>query len=325
MNAARKSVSENRPPSYAQEAVALSQVTLWQGVKPLIFDWSCIALTITAAVKISTWWAYALSLIVVASRQHALLVIVHEASHYRLSKTKWLNNLISNTFAAYPIFFCTDGYRANHMKHHRYLNSSQDPDWVRKTPLKEWQFPQKRSELMGSFLKIAATGWLKIILLFYALSGIGSKATYTQKESFVVLIQKMAFYCVAGLLLFKFDLWKVALLYWVVPFLLVFPMIERGRSIAEHFALPYRDEHSQSRNVICGPIEAFVFGPHNVRYHLTHHLYPSVPQYNLPKLHKLMLKNREYQEIAHENDAYFFGGKNSVLSDILAQSPKENS
>ena len=34
----------------------------------------------------------------------------------------------------------------------------------------------------------------------------------------------------------------------------------------------------------------------NVGYHIEHHLYPGVPYYNLPKLHKLLMGNQSYKE-----------------------------
>ena len=96
----------------------------------------------------------------------------------------------------------------------------------------------------------------------------------------------------------------------------VFPSIQRTRSIAEHFGLPYEHEFNGTRNVISGPIETFMFGPHNVRYHLVHHLFPTVPQYNLKKLHEeLMKKSPLYAQHAHNNSSYFAPGK-SVLKDL---------
>jgi fatty acid desaturase len=94
-------------------------------------------------------------------------------------------------------------------------------------------------------------------------------------------------------------------------------VIERVRSISEHFALPYTHDFNQTRNIHCSPLEAFIFGPHNIRYHLTHHLHPSVPQYNLPALHKALMQDPEYAAHAHENDAYFYGGKKSVFQELI--------
>jgi fatty acid desaturase len=46
---------------------------------------------------------------------------------------------------------------------------------------------------------------------------------------------------------------------------------------------------------------------HNVHYHVDHHPYPSVPYYNLPRLHTLLLTQPEYVARAHVTNGYFRG------------------
>ncbi|MEZ4830029.1 MAG: fatty acid desaturase [Bacteroidia bacterium] len=53
--------------------------------------------------------------------------------------------------------------------------------------------------------------------------------------------------------------------------------------------------------------ESFFISPHQVGYHLEHHLYPGVPFYHLPKLHKLLRKQDEYVEKAHLTQGYTTG------------------
>ena len=47
--------------------------------------------------------------------------------------------------------------------------------------------------------------------------------------------------------------------------------------------------------------------PHHVNYHLEHHLYPAVPHYHLPRLHRLLLQKGALQ-----------GAEVRDLSDTLA-------
>src|SRR5438445_11912 len=53
--------------------------------------------------------------------------------------------------------------------------------------------------------------------------------------------------------------------------------------------------------------EKFLLAPHNVHYHVDHHLYPSVPYYNLPRLHAQLLAQPEYMARAHITDGYCTG------------------
>lgn len=296
--------------------IQLSKLSPLKGLSPLIFDWSVIVAAITVSIMLPSMLVYLAAVILIASRQHALLIVVHDAAHYRLAKDHSLNDLISNAFAAFPNFFCTHMYRINHLKHHRHLNSMQDPDWARKANQSEWTFPQTRFQLMKTFGKILAIGWFKMLLVFAHFSGVLQKESYTTKPGRWLLIQKCAFYSVAAGLIYYLNLGAAFFAYWLVPFLVVLPIIERIRSISEHFGLSYANDFNQTRDILCTPAEAFMFGPHNIRYHLSHHLYPSVPQYNLPQLHERLMQDPEFAKTAHQNDSYFLFGSKSVFSDL---------
>ena len=77
--------------------------------------------------------------------------------------------------------------------------------------------------------------------------------------------------------------------------LTVLQPILRLRAICEHgatadFSSPLTAARSES-NQAAEPANvlgrALLF-PHHVNYHLEHHLYPAVPHYHLPRLHRLL-------------------------------------
>ena len=85
-------------------------------------------------------------------------------------------------------------------------------------------------------------------------------------------------------------------------------MFQYIRSVAEHFGgLSYDNLLSSTRTVRTPFIEKFFIAPHNVGYHLEHHLYPGVPYYNLPKLHQLLMERGNYKEEAHITNGYTQG------------------
>lgn len=297
------------------DVLELSKIHFWRGLSYLAFDWVVILTSIYSALVWQAWWTYALAIILIASRQHALLVLVHEGAHFRLANNHKLNDSISQYFAAFPIFFCTVGYRQNHLRHHRHLNSMKDPDWERKIHLTEWQFPQNARQLAKTFLKILATSWYKLLVLFYNLSGLKDLNTYRDKKTRSVLLQKLAFYSLLGFVFYSMNSMTILIYFWLVPYLFVFPLIERVRSISEHFALPYADQYSQTRDVLCLPLEGFIFGPHNIHYHLVHHLYPSIPHYHLAEFRERLLKDPDFSQKASQNDGYFWG-QQSVFKDV---------
>lgn len=318
MHALRKTdPSTARGDTVTHTVTQLSRLSFAKSLQALVFDWVFIAGAISLSLYFKSTWVYLIAIVIIAARQHALLMLVHEGAHFRMAKNHSLNNVLTDLFAAFPIFFCTTAYRRNHLKHHRFLNSMEDPDWARKVSIPEWTFPQTRSQLRNTMFKVMATGWYQMIRLFINFSGVLDKQTYTSTASLKLLSMKIAFYSAALVIIYKFDLGFTVFSYWIVPFLFILPVLERIRSISEHFALSYADDFNQTRDVLCSPVEAFLFGPHNIRYHLSHHLYPSVPQYNLPRLHEKLLQQPDFADLAHQNDAYFWFGKKSVLKDLI--------
>ena len=47
----------------------------------------------------------------------------------------------------------------------------------------------------------------------------------------------------------------------------------------------------QTAETLSSPVEAFFLSPHSISHHLTHHLYPSVPFYNLRAARQLLEAN----------------------------------
>jgi fatty acid desaturase len=95
---------------------------------------------------------------------------------------------------------------------------------------------------------------------------------------------------VAALLAFAASGYLVQyLVLWVLPLVTVVQAILRLRAIAEHGATTDFSSPLTAARTNRGPawLRWLIF-PHNVNYHVEHHLYASVPQYNLPRLHAEM-------------------------------------
>src|SRR5260221_10682423 len=81
------------------------------------------------------------------------------------------------------------------------------------------------------------------------------------------------------------------LVLWVLPLVTVVQAILRLRAIAEHGATTDFSSPLTAARTNLGPawLRWLIF-PHNVNYHVEHHLYASVPQYQLPRLHQEMTR-----------------------------------
>ena len=89
-------------------------------------------------------------------------------------------------------------------------------------------------------------------------------------------------------------------LLWVLPMMTIFPYLMLLRDLFQH-ANADDGKLTNSRVMFCNPVLRWAMFVYGQDAHLTHHLYPAVPHYNLPKLHRLLqAKNDEYAQYVVE-------------------------
>jgi fatty acid desaturase len=104
-------------------------------------------------------------------------------------------------------------------------------------------------------------------------------------------------------------------LLWVVPLLTSFPYYMLLRDLYQH-ANADDGKLTNSRVIFAGPVARWAMFIYGQDVHLTHHLYPAVPHYNLHKLHSLLVDNNaEYAEHVVECHGVIWGrdGRLSAL------------
>lgn len=272
----------------------------------MALNWVIILGTAFLAIKIFNPVTYLVAITIIGARMHALAILMHDASHYRFLKNRKWNDLITNLFTMYPFFLTIEQYRENHLQHHQHLNTEEDPDWVSKFHKKEFQFPKSKKEFLSTVFSyfLLIQGIKDAIWFVSRFNSGGNKKKKMDKKS----LAKPIFYLSVSLFLSAFGLWKSFFLFWIIPYFSTFLMFQYIRSVAEHFgSLAYDHPLSSSRTVKANALEQFFIAPHNVGYHIEHHLYPGVPFYNLPKLHQLLLKTKTYKDKAHITNGYFTG------------------
>ena len=89
-------------------------------------------LGISAVVTGTAWvwwtpWAVVPAVLVTATQQHAMFVLAHDAAHYRLFRSRALNDAAGRFLGSITgISMCA--YRVVHRLHHNHLYGPQDPD-----------------------------------------------------------------------------------------------------------------------------------------------------------------------------------------------------
>jgi fatty acid desaturase len=88
-------------------------------------------------------------------------------------------------------------------------------------------------------------------------------------------------------------------LIWMLAYLSSYLLVARIRHLAEHggvAALYERDPRGNTRTTRTNLIERLIFAPNNVNFHIEHHLLPSVPCWQLPRLRTLIKERGFYRD-----------------------------
>lgn len=305
------------------ELRAFARPNVWRWLLAVAGEWLVIAITITICNFFPNLLVWALGVFIIGTRQHALGIMAHESTHYLVSRNRRLNDLLGNLLAAYPLTYAIEGYRTNHLEHHRWLETPKDPEQaaLRLYP-EEWSYPMSRTKFFGLLAKDMLGGSLKpmseLTKYIWTMPG---KSIWPHVAA-VIAMQAIAFFAFfyAGLV------WSYLLL-WLLPLSTVALMCFRLRTVAEHsgvhaagtrYSQTRADTLATTRTTVYGPVLKFLFGPHNMAYHIEHHAFPNVPVFRLKALHERLMQSAGFQERAHVS----YGG-GALLSE-LTNVPEKN-
>jgi fatty acid desaturase len=281
----------------------LTRVNSWRALRDLALNSTVIVVAACFAETVINPLTYLLAVILIGVRLHALAVLMHDATHYRLFGDRRMNEF-AGELLAWLFLFTLHGYRKNHFAHHRHLNTEDDPDWARKKDDPYFAMPQDSKRVAVLLLKGICGA------RFFTEARNIARAKGLQRVPRGLKIRRSLFYAAVLASVAYWGLWPVLFKYWVVPLMTSLAVILYVRSLAEHHGgtmIWDGDMLSGSRHLDARWWEKFLLAPHNVHYHVDHHLYPSVPYYNLPRLHMALLAQPEYVARAHITDGYFTG------------------
>lgn len=233
-----------------------------------------------------------LAIWLLGGRQLGFGVLVHECGHRTLFRTQRLNDLVGDWLVAPPTFNNMRAYMRGHLHHHRLAGTREDPD------LPNYQdYPITRARLRRKLLRDLSgrTGWRSLGRIGAGLANLQA----LKPETRAALLRGLA---VNGLMLAVLTAFGAPWLYllWVAAYVFANPLISRVRQVAEHAAVPDLydlDPRLNTRTLEAGPIARLVFCPHDINYHLEHHLLASVPIYRLRTLHDLLKRRGFYDGV----------------------------
>lgn len=241
------------------------------------------------------------ALFIIGGQQLGFAVLMHDSSHFSVFSSKWVNDFVGTWFGGYLMFNKMQSYRPYHKLHHITTGTVDDPDL-----LLTRGYPTSKKSMVRKFTRdlLGITGFKSSVALFmmslgylkYTQAGVIERTPKAERKvNWMGLIGPI----VSNLVLFfalslLFD--PRIYFFWLLAYFTTFQFCTRVRAMAEHSMVedttdPLRNTRTTKANFI----ERLLFAPYHVNYHLEHHMLMTVPSYNLPKMHKLLVERGFYK------------------------------
>ena len=280
-------LKEKRP-----NAVFVATIVIWL---QLVSAW--------ALALLGPLWLLFIPFLVSCALAQAMLLWVHEASHFSLFESRRTNDIWCDVFFAGPIGITVAAYRVRHSSHHADLGTDVDQDgypyhikirgrralmgamgrslsgltglWLARTKyigrLAEFRPPQLAARVSPRWVGLSMTGVFNLTLILV---------------------------CVLA------GRWYLYLVLWVYPIVAVAVALNIVRSVAEHQPEDFprfRDGLETAmrpvvRTTVPSWFEKWMLYQANFNYHVEHHLFPTVPRHNLGKLHHHLVAKGFYRQ-----------------------------
>ncbi len=271
-------------------------------VRDLAQSWIVIAVAIPAVAAHPVWWAWCLAFLAIGFAQYGLFILGHEAMHGCLSTRRQINDSLSRWLIHGPLLMCFDDGRHNHLEHHKKLGQADDPDRYlhvmenKNNPISFVLFCSGLSTFWQTVLKVTPLG---IVLNRSSASSqadgsspTGALADFCLKRGTVFVWQPLLF---SYFMVWGLPWWSYVVL-WILPIYACVFVPDEIRAFCDHAVADVPDaevDHKRLVTFLPVRLEKIVFSPHHMNYHAEHHLWPGIPYYNRPIVHKVLKETPE--------------------------------
>ena len=296
---------------------AHSKVSRWRSPLAIVCLYGVAALSVWLAVAKLGPWSWPAAVIVVGLCQHALFILLHDAAHYGAYPKRSVNDVIGDVLIGVPLGSRLKYYRALHNRHHHHVRDEIDPEM---RMLAAIVCPSRGRAVLEALTGVTA---LRTVLWYQGFIRESWREGLTQGSA---LGDTLAFAAVWGpavaVAAWTGTLWALGL-FWVLPLAVVFMPLAKLQSYSDHtLELPVGEsEFDRSLTRRFGFFADLIFNPFQAGEHLAHHLFPSVPWYNMPSFVRHLEGNARYQEESKKwyADGFFFG-RFTVFEQVMKKS-----
>lgn len=227
------------------------------------------------------------AVLVVGANFYGLYIIGHDGLHRRLFNAASANDLWNDVFIVGSFGAITRMNRGNHMLHHRVTCLPDDPDRHKYTHAgKDLVFP-------FVFFLSGLASLYKSLRHVFVTRGRPSDVVAPSAERYTVRDVVILFgwqIALAGGLTLSIGWWAYVVL-WLFPVYAFGYRADLTRVFCEHAMLADDAGADASMRLVSytsTPLERMFFAPHNMNFHMAHHLWPSIPYYRLAEADQLI-------------------------------------
>lgn len=269
------------------EVKRLSKRSDVKGAGLVLHVWAVIFIAGTIAALWPNVLTVPLAILIIGSRQHGMAILMHEAAHGVLFNNRKVNDFVGQYILGAPYGGDMQAYRHYHLRHHKYTQSENDPDIGLSS-----KFPVTKDSLRRKFFRdITGQTFLRIRLAQFSsqkMNAISGSDAFKKTSPWATILMNLALFTALA----NWGYWWAYFAFWALPLMTWFFAVLRLRNIAEHAMTSHDDDPlTHARTTQANWFERVFFAPYYVNYHIEHHAYMYVPCYNLPKLHRLLLRN----------------------------------
>lgn len=247
---------------------------------------------------------YLLAIYMVTSGMGVLVNLAHESQHSTLLKDKRWNDFVGAWLCAYPVGSIWGSSRAVHLAHHKYLNTTADPD-------RHFHDEQDKSDPIQFALyliKLVLGGqvWTSIVVNGFLRTK--ESTSNTAQHDSIVAMPRRAYPEILNLLPVQAAVfaifwlvtgfWWAYFALWLIPIFTLGTLLGYVRGFIDHARLADDDALRSEGRLVSVPcpsvIDRLFFTGLEFHFHAEHHLFPTVPHYYLPELHKILQSDEQY-------------------------------
>lgn len=263
---------------------------------PVPIPWHLIALLVTSLLMLCSYgtlvlpgaWSWLLSGLMMSIGILMLQVVLHEAAHQVLFRSRWGNALIGSLAGLLVLTpFCS--YQRGHVAHHRFAGTPRDPTAVP-------QASRWRKQWVDSLVKLYVVPVLYLGGVYFPYLVYDWKSpSRTHKLECCFTLLAMA--CLHGMLAWVFGpiryLSVLMLAFWGAAMLYEYLFTQHQHvgllpvpRNCDQYRLREQQVFSRSVRMPCAGMLMFF------NLHKEHHLFPSLPCCYLPRIHHWLRQNR---------------------------------